>query len=156
MRSKANKQSKLMMEIILAPIKILSKARDFYMKSMVDCAGRVGYTTVVFGGPVASQSVQLPKSFSVSSSSQGSKNNEELRQLLQGSGMESLDMMNSRQRQQVRIKAMESGDMGRCYSVGLGKIGKIDEEKACSFREDEDLCPRSRCHALRRSVVYYC
>ncbi|KAM1233677.1 hypothetical protein ACFX2J_003358 [Malus domestica] len=45
----------------------------------------------------------------------------------------------------------------RGYSVGL-KMGRIDDETACSFREDEvdvkaDLYPRSRSYAVRRRNV---
>ncbi|CAK7330217.1 unnamed protein product [Dovyalis caffra] len=54
-----------------------------------------------------------------------------------------------------------SNGMGlRSYSVGIGKIGKIDEEKPCSFREDGDednkvdVCPRSRSQAVSRKAVY--
>ncbi|KAB5541226.1 hypothetical protein DKX38_014200 [Salix brachista] len=46
----------------------------------------------------------------------------------------------------------------RSYSVGIGKIGKIDEEKPCSFREDEeddkvDVCPRSRSQAAIQGLI---
>jgi hypothetical protein len=56
---------------------------------------------------------------------------------------------------------MSNGMEMRSYSVGIGKIGKIDEEKPCSFREDDgdninvDVCPRSRSQAVTRKVVYY-
>ncbi|KAJ9175093.1 hypothetical protein P3X46_013675 [Hevea brasiliensis] len=154
MRSKADKQCKLLMQIILAPIKILSKAKDFYMKSMVECGGRVGYTTVVFGGPAVSQSVYLPRSFSfVGSSSQGTNQNEEFGQFLQRSTRRESLNMNNMQRLEVRRTAIECSDIGRSYSVGLGKIGRIDEEKPCSFREDEDSYPKSRSHAFRINVA---
>jgi hypothetical protein len=48
----------------------------------------------------------------------------------------------------------------RSYSVGIGKIGKIEEEKPCSFREDDeddkvDVFPRSRSHAVTRNKGAY-
>lgn len=48
----------------------------------------------------------------------------------------------------------------RSYSVGIGKIGKIEEEKPCSFREDDeddkvDVFPRSRSHAVARNKGAY-
>ncbi|KAE8008167.1 hypothetical protein FH972_004707 [Carpinus fangiana] len=52
-RSKSNEQSKLMHYIyMLSPIRIISKATEFYVKSMVDCAGRVEHGVVV-GNPIA-------------------------------------------------------------------------------------------------------
>jgi hypothetical protein len=59
------------------------------------------------------------------------------------------------------IGSMSNGMEMRSYSVGIGKIGKIDEEKPCSFKEDDgdninvDVCPRSRSQAVTRKVVYY-
>ncbi|XP_048231956.1 uncharacterized protein LOC125370455 [Ricinus communis] len=159
MRSnKANKQSKFIFQIIFAPIKILSKARDFYMKSMQDCAGKIGYGAVTFGGPAVSESVYLPKSFSVSYTQSGSCNNEELRQLLRRrrSVIQSSNMHIAQR--EVRVTTMVSCDEGRSYSVGLGRIGRIDEDRPCSFKEgddkDADLYLRSRSHALRRNIVY--
>jgi hypothetical protein len=48
----------------------------------------------------------------------------------------------------------------RSYSVGIGKIGKIEEEKPCSFREDDeddkvDVFPRSRSRAVTRNKGAY-
>lgn len=154
MGSKANK---LLLRIILAPIMILSKARDFYVKRMLECGGRVGYNAVIIGGPAVSQSVYLPESCSVVISSEGGNQDEEFRQLLQSTMRESLNM-NNRQRVELRRRTVEFSDMGRSYSVGLGKIGRIDEDKPCSFREveDENSFAKSRSHALRRNVVNYC
>ncbi|KAF2320819.1 hypothetical protein GH714_031034 [Hevea brasiliensis] len=52
------------MQICRAPIRVLCKAKDFYVKSMLEFAGsgRVGY------GSIGGAAVQLPKSFSVNSS----------------------------------------------------------------------------------------
>ncbi|BBH09719.1 Uncharacterised conserved protein [Prunus dulcis] len=77
--SKAKKQSKLMY-IICAPIRTLTKARNFYMRSLEDCASKVGYGGGGVSGYTASQVPRLPKSFSVNSTS--SSDDEDLRQLL--------------------------------------------------------------------------
>ncbi|KAJ9159255.1 hypothetical protein P3X46_024772 [Hevea brasiliensis] len=50
-----------------------------------------------------------------------------------------------------------SSGMRRSYSVGVGKIGRIDKE-ACPFREDDNdaktnLYPRCRGHAIRREFI---
>ena len=159
MRSKANMLSKLL-QITKTPIRIFCKARDFYVKNMLDFAnsGKVGCGSI--GGGVAN----LPKSYSVNSSSTREADDVEFRQLLRllskkGSEMESY-MQYCKQGDHRRSCSRESSAMRRSYSVGLGKIGKIDEDRACSFREDEEdaneyLYNRSRSHAIRRKVVYY-
>ncbi|KAJ0010215.1 hypothetical protein Pint_34514 [Pistacia integerrima] len=126
MRSKANKRSKFML-VILAAVKILSRARDFYVKGMQDCNAQV---------------VHLSKSLSVNSSKP--IDDEEFRELLRAA---------SRKRAE---RTKQSGGMGRSYSVSMGKMGRIDEEGPCSFEEDgsnskaDVLYPRSRSYAVNR------
>ncbi|OMO63393.1 hypothetical protein COLO4_32491 [Corchorus olitorius] len=128
------------------------------MKSVEGCAGMVtpgGGGAVCPAPPAASR---LPKSFSVNSS-RGSGDDEELRRLLRAaskrrSGMEIGKVERKMQQQkQPNMAAMRS------YSVGIGRIGRIDEDKPCSFEEDdsmEDLMySRSRSHAFRRNLVVY-
>ncbi|XP_020425360.1 uncharacterized protein LOC18767587 [Prunus persica] len=166
--SKAKKQSKLMY-IICAPIRTLTKARNFYMRGLEDYAGKVGYGGGV-SGYTASQVPHLPKSFSVNSSS--SSDNEDLRQLLRTassrksnaekeSTVKSEGNSDMHRRPIVKQAAQPIGrqqtmnGMGiRSYSVGM-KMGRIDEEMACSFEEDEvnvkaDFYPRSRSYAVKR------
>ncbi|KAM1863071.1 hypothetical protein ACFX14_003460 [Malus domestica] len=165
--SQAKKQSKLMY-IVCAPIRILTKARNFYMRGLEDCAGKVGYGGGGVSGYTASQ--VLPRSFSVNSSS--SNDDEDLSQLLRtasskrsnaekervNNNMKSVGSSDVHRRPIVGQPSNTMNGMGmRSYSVGL-KMGIIDEEKACSFREDEvdvkaDLYPRSRSYAVRRSNV---
>ncbi|XP_022745071.1 uncharacterized protein LOC111295705 [Durio zibethinus] len=159
---KANKESKLL-KIICSPIRILSKARDFYMKSIEDCAGRVGHG----GGVVCSappSASRLPKSFCVNSSK--AKDDEEFTQLLRAVSKRGIDSKVVQKMQQSRMKKTNMGSAGgilgmRSYSVGVGKIGRIDEDKPCSFEEDEidamaDLLYRpSRSYAVGRKVTAY-
>ncbi|XVF01405.1 hypothetical protein REPUB_Repub04eG0086500 [Reevesia pubescens] len=162
---KANMQRKLI-KIICSPIRILSKARDLYIQSIKDCAGRVNYSGgVVFTShPAASR---LPKSYSVDSSK--ANDDEEFRRLLRAASKRGIDSkveQKLQQQQQSRMKPTTTGSAGgimgmRSYSVGIGKIGRIDEDKPCSFEEDEvdamaDLVyPRSRSHAFRRNLIVY-
>ncbi|KAL6270665.1 hypothetical protein ACE6H2_027576 [Prunus campanulata] len=166
--SRAKKQSKLMY-IICAPIRTLTKARNFYMRGLEDYAGKVGYGGGV-SGYTASQVPRLPKSFSVNSSS--TSDDEDLRQLLRTASSRKSNAekesnvklegnSDMHRRPIVRQAAQPIGrqqtmnGMGmRSYSVGL-KMGRIDEEMACSFEEDEanvkaDFYPRSRSYAVKR------
>ena len=160
---KANKQSKLM-KIICLPIRILSKAKDLYIKSIEDCAGRVGYGGgVVFPTPPAAS--RLPKSFGVNSSK--ASDDEELRKLLRAASKRGIDRkveqkMQPQQSRKKHANVGSGGNMGmRSYSVGIGKIGRIDEDEPCTFEEDEVdamadlLYPRSGSHTVRRNVIVY-
>ncbi|PRQ22314.1 hypothetical protein RchiOBHm_Chr6g0248931 [Rosa chinensis] len=163
-QSKATRQSKLM-RFISSPIRTLTKAKNFYMRSLEDCAAKVGYGGGV-GGYTASQVPQLPRSFSVNSSS--SNDDEDLRQLLRtasskknndaekGDNKAAGSDMNRRGRPNVSIKqpTMNNGMGMRSYSVGL-KMGRIDEERASTFEEDEvemkaDFYTRSRSYAVNK------
>ena len=158
-----NKQSKLK-HYMLTPIRVLSRARDFYVKIMIDgCAG-VDCDVVVIG-PSAPSLSRFPNSSSTTNSSINVVDDENLRKLLRtvsskrkinhvGKNKDvGFDDHMQRQRVVVRQVPMSKGSygggiMGRSYSVGLGKIGRIDEDKPCTFEEDdlkvgEDLYPRS-------------
>ncbi|KAA8519330.1 hypothetical protein F0562_013586 [Nyssa sinensis] len=145
MRSKANKQSKLR-QYIGAPARFLSKARDFYVQSMVCFDGRVGYGNMM--GCPAPQMANLPKNFGASSSK---KANEEL--------FRTVSMRNSRSVDARRQQVVAPNGVGRSYSVGLGRIGTIDEDKPCDFVEEEFvmktdfLFPRSRSYAVAKRNV---
>ncbi|GAY48767.1 hypothetical protein CUMW_114260 [Citrus unshiu] len=127
MRGEAQKQTKLT-KICKVPIKILCKARDFYVKGMNGLAA-----------PAAS----LSKSYSVNSIN--AVDDEDFRQLLRAASTRITDG-----------KSQPNG-MARCYSVSVGKIGRIEEDKPCAFVEDAVkanlLYPRSRSHAVKRKFV---
>ncbi|KAJ0076479.1 hypothetical protein Patl1_36246 [Pistacia atlantica] len=124
------------------PRKILHKARDFYVKSMEDCASKVGYGGVV-GCPTAQVS-RLPRSFSVNYSK--SRNNEKFREFLAAMS----------KKMGTEMDKMENyGAVKRCYtSVGLGKIGRIDEDRPCYFEEDM-LYARSRSYAAKEQFQFF-
>ncbi|XP_034682187.1 uncharacterized protein LOC117911872 [Vitis riparia] len=151
MKTKGKKQSKAM-RCIGAPLRVLAKAGDFYMRSMMDCSGGVGYGGLV--GCPALQVSHLPNSFSVSSSK---RRDEELR-LRELMGRVSKRSGGSR----VEMERRKGVGM-RSYSIGIGRIGRIDEEKPCEFVEDDDgklkadvLYPRSRsCAVTKRNAVFY-
>ncbi|PON86844.1 hypothetical protein TorRG33x02_173700 [Trema orientale] len=151
MRSNEHKQSKLK-HYMLTPIRVLSRARDFYVKIMMnDCVGVDCDGGVV--GPSAPALSRFPKRFSTVNLP--SNDDENLRKLLRmvsskrninhveiNKNLGSDDHM---QRQGVIVRqgpmsiGYGGGTMGRSYSVGLGKIGRIDEDRPCTFEEDIDL-----------------
>ncbi|XP_062019801.1 uncharacterized protein LOC133736360 [Rosa rugosa] len=166
--SKAKKQSKLM-RFISTPIRTLTKAKNFYMRNLEDCAGKVGYGGAGVSGYTASN-VHLPRSFSVNSSnSNGDKDLKQLRRLTvstkknndvkkdgnrEAGGSDTQRRPIVRERPIVKQRTMNSGMGMRSYSVGL-KMGRIDEEIASTFEEDDevdvkaDLYSRSRSYAVK-------
>lgn len=155
-----SKQSKIKY-VMSAPLRIMSKARNFYMRSMEDLAGRVGQGGGV-GGPAAAQITTLPKSFSVNSS-KVSNDDEDFRELVRAvSRRRGLDMTGFESQNGYGSSSGSNNVYGveRSQSVGLGKIGRIDENMAANeFEEDRlaDLAyPRSRSHAVgRRNVGFH-
>ncbi|KAL9415349.1 hypothetical protein AB3S75_043608 [Citrus x aurantiifolia] len=127
MRGKAQKQTKLM-KICKAPIQILCKARDFYVKGMNE---------------LAAPAVSLSKSYSVNSIK--AVDDEDFRQLLRAASTRIVD------------GKLQPNGMARSYSVSVGKIGRIEEDKPCAFVEDAVkanlLYPRSRSRAVKRNFV---
>ncbi|KAJ9128480.1 hypothetical protein P3X46_034967 [Hevea brasiliensis] len=154
-RSKANEVSKLV-QMTRAPISVMCKARNFYVKSMLKFAGsgEVGY------GGIGGGTAQLPKSFSVNPSSAVDDEEEfkKLLRLLSAKGISELETYLHCRESDGRSYSKGSSGMKRSYSFGIGKTGRIDGDRACSFREDDNdakanLYPRSRSHAVRRKFV---
>lgn len=149
------------MQITRAPIRVLCKARDLYVKSMLNFAGsgRVGHGSI--GGGTA----QLPKSFSVNSSRAvvDDKEFKKLLRLVSAKGISDVETYLRCRGGDRRSYGIESSGMRRSYSVGVGKIGRIDEDRACSFREEDDdeddaeadLYPRSGSYAVRRKSILF-
>lgn len=161
---RANSFQNRFMGIITIPIRVLTKARDFYIQSLTDCSGKIGYganSTVGFSGP-------LPRSFSVNSSR--SDDGEDFAELLRVASTKSLGnriaQMDTFSRQQLVMKLQPvmhgmGGSKGVPRSCSVG-MGKIDEDKACDFGECKvvDPCkkgvlyPRSKSYAVpKRSLV---
>ncbi|XP_059644074.1 uncharacterized protein LOC132285858 [Cornus florida] len=150
-KKSSSKETKLS-RCLKAPIKVLSKARDLYIQSMTQCAGKVSYDNVM-GCPTAQVS-SLPKSFSVNSSK--SSNDEDFRELIKVASTRSLGNkieLDLLRRQHSPVTGGVDA-VPRSQSVG---IGRIDEDKACEFGEDikvnTDVYPRSRSYAVNSKTT---
>uniref|UniRef100_A0A5B7BGH2 Uncharacterized protein n=1 Tax=Davidia involucrata TaxID=16924 RepID=A0A5B7BGH2_DAVIN len=168
MRTKASNQNRFM-RIITIPIRVLSKARDFYVRSITDCATNVN----VGGVPAAGQLPSLPRSFS-GISSRSSCDNEDLRELIRAASSRSLgnrvelDLhMQQQQMMMMRqsiitstVEGPRSSGVPRSSSVGMGRI---DEDMPCDFVHNHThvkpelmLYPRSKSFAAvtKKSDVF--
>ncbi|XP_057489903.1 uncharacterized protein LOC130775897 [Actinidia eriantha] len=158
MRTKTNNQNRFM-RIITLPIRVLSRAKDLYVKSMVDCSDRVSYGTVM--GVGSGQVSSLPKSFSVGSGR--SSDNEDLRELIRaastrsfGSRVETDLYLQTQMRRRPTAAAAAAAVVPRSCSVGMGRI---DEDGPCDFGEvgmgvrPELVYPRSRSYAVVKYMI---
>lgn len=146
----ARKERKLS-RYMKAPIRILIKVRDFYIRSMTECSARLDYGTA-FGCPTP-QISPLPRSFSTNSAK--SSSNEDFRELVRAASTRSLrnkaksDLLPKKQVSNSPVAA--ANHMPRSRSVA---IGRIDEDSPCEFEEDikvnTDGYPRSRSYAVSR------
>lgn len=143
--------------IIGAPVRVLIKVRDLYVKGLMDCATRVDYSIV--GGPTAQVLTPLPKSFYVYSSVddhhvQSTSSSRLALRTSPGSEVEESGTASKIRRgndlQSKYVMAMRS------YSVGVGVMGRIDEDKCCSFEDDmgDFLYTRCRSYPAKRKVAY--
>lgn len=132
-----------------------------YIKNMVVCSGRLGYGEgVVCHTPP--EAPRLPKSFSVGSSV--ANNGEEFRQFLWLTDKHGIDGKVEQKMQQKQHSRVDGRTMGtaaggimgtRSYSVGIGKIGRIDEDKPCSFEEEEISAMADLMYPRRRNLRVY-
>lgn len=161
--TKAKKQSALMV-ILKAPARVLKKITDLYINGMFDCAGRIGDKTVVNWGIAPQMSQQLPRNFSVSSS-KDSKQEDELKELIRAvstklneTKVEIRTIDPQLQNQITSAKLPATAAEKRSYSAGIGRIGRIDEDMPCDFKEADppiNAYPRCKSYAVssRHAVV---
>ncbi|XP_058179997.1 uncharacterized protein LOC131298531 [Rhododendron vialii] len=152
-KKESRKESKLI-RCIKSPIRVLGKARDFYVRSMTRWAGKVEYGGVMGGAPTAQVS-SLPKSFSVSSS-KTSGDDDDLRDLIRAASTRSLEskvQLELLRRQPAGRAGAANGVVPRSQSVA---IGRIEEDKCYEFENDHmgkvntEFVPRSKSYAVTR------
>ncbi|GLT62520.1 hypothetical protein SLA2020_351520 [Shorea laevis] len=145
-KKEAKKESKLWW-CVKAPIRILTKLRDFYIQGMNECSGRLDYG-IAMGCPTPQIST-LPKSFSTNSM-RSTTNNEDFRELMRAASTKSLANKVQPAAKSPTTTAPPD-NFSRSRSVGFGRI---DEDKPCEFGEDikvnTDVYPRSRSYAVNR------
>ncbi|KAL2513554.1 uncharacterized protein Fot_27525 [Forsythia ovata] len=125
-----------------APIRILTRTRDFYTKSILECDGRIDQGSIICcTGP---QVFQLPKNFSLRST----KGSNKLIRLAfarhGGTKINAVDSEGNLASKKPTVVAVAVAV--RSYSVEVGRLGRIDEDKPCEFKEvdvDEFLYPRT-------------
>lgn len=127
-----------------APVRVLSKARDLYVKSLTDCSERMPYGAAM--GCPSGFVYTLPRSFSVNSST--SREDEDRRALVHTLSKDS----NYEEDKAPRPRACGSKGLLLAKSYSVEVIGRIDEESPCNFSEDlkVDLFVRDRSYAVSK------
>ncbi|GFY89547.1 hypothetical protein Acr_06g0014870 [Actinidia rufa] len=132
MRGKAN-QSKFM-KLVRAPITILSKARDLYMKRLFDCASKHGFS----GANAVCPAPLVPRNPSVGSTNEV-VHGEEVRELVRvvskrdvaGTKVEILKVDGLKEEGKPTAGAI----VGRSYSVGLGGLEELMRTSLVNLRK---------------------
>lgn len=153
-----SKQSRVR-RCLRAPARVLEKARKLYIYCVTECAERLGGSSVM--GCPTGQDTSLARSFSTAMSSSSistpiNNNEEDVRELMRAAstrnrmlGITNIDDLPEQEPEPEKKRSFSSNSSRRppaaprSYSVA---IGRIDEEEACEFRDDEKVVvyPRSR------------
>lgn len=149
MRNQKNSKESRLSRCMKAPMRFLSKARDFYIHGMTECSRHFAYVDAAMGCPVGRPST-LPRSFS--NGSTRSSSGDDYRDLIRAASVRSYG---NRFESDLLGKPPAPTRVSRSRSVG---IGRIDEDKPCDFGDDVEVKPiiyrRSRsCAVHRRSGV---
>ncbi|CAI9104245.1 OLC1v1002877C1 [Oldenlandia corymbosa var. corymbosa] len=139
------KKQNILIRILKSPLTALQKVTNAYLNSMSSCADRFGENNVLNCSIAPQMSSQLPRNFSVSSS-KDTKHEDELKDLIRTVSTK----FNNESK--IEIKNVDPVQK-RSYSVGIGKIGRIDEDAACDFKEEVtthnvNFYPRSKTYAV--------
>ncbi|XP_057952602.1 uncharacterized protein LOC131146795 [Malania oleifera] len=148
-RKMGSRKASMLVRCLKAPFKALAKAGDLYIKGMTECAGRLSNSSAM--GCPTGQPMDLPRSFSVSSSScrQGGGADEELAELVRAASKRSVV---------PQLPPDAAGDYEQMRRSCSAAIGRIDEEKPCEFGEDDVKVkavayPRSRSYASHKRLL---
>ncbi|XP_028764264.1 uncharacterized protein LOC114722398 [Neltuma alba] len=129
-----------------APIRLLNKAKHFYIHGITECSGRFPYLDAAMGCPTGQLST-LPRSFSVSSARSSSV--EDYKDLIKAAAARS-----SVSRVDFDVPAKQPAPQVRVPRSRSVVIGRIDEDKPCEYGDDLPIrpivYPRSKSYAARR------
>ncbi|KAK4437972.1 hypothetical protein Salat_0131300 [Sesamum alatum] len=134
-KTKNNNQNKLSHSTDAPISTILTRARDFYSNTMCHCGGGVDRRSVV--NCTVPRTNQLPKRYNVGSSKESDNKDLQglMRLLATGKGGGAKVDVDSEGNLVWRIPAAAEGVAGTSYGGGVGRIGRIDEDKPCCFME---------------------
>ncbi|KAG6484354.1 uncharacterized protein LOC122011383 [Zingiber officinale] len=133
--SSPSQKKNRVLQYVKAPLRVLCRARDFYVRSMTSCAGRIEVEGGAYsmGYPMASG--PLPRNFSVASGRSGASE-EDLQDLIRTASL-----------RRARSQGSTAAAVPRSQSVA---VARIDEDKECEFGDENpggEIVLRSRSYA---------
>ncbi|KAJ6871962.1 hypothetical protein NC651_031142 [Populus alba x Populus x berolinensis] len=154
--NKKSRKESTLKKILKAPLRILARAWDFYMKGMAEYSDQV----CVMSFPTGNFN-NMPRSYSISSTKPNHLDDDRREPLRAASTRSNIGSRNSkinvdvpaRQQYSHKKSATRVGDnMPRSRTVA---IGRIDEEKPCDFDEEDvkvktNVYPRSRSYDVSK------
>ncbi|CAN1284058.1 hypothetical protein LINPERPRIM_LOCUS18523 [Linum perenne] len=129
MKSKSGAGKSTLVRILSSPIRALSRARDFYINSFTEC------TT---GGNPNQQRFpsSLPRSLSTASSVSSYDGGEDLRELVRAASVRCYGHKNEAEMYVEQAAAKVAKVLPKSVSVGMGFMGRIDEDNTCEEFEE--------------------
>ncbi|KAL8472875.1 hypothetical protein ACS0TY_029263 [Phlomoides rotata] len=148
MKSKGDRKESTLLRLIIAPIRILTRARDLYIQSLTSGGGHVSYGNSM--GCPTPQIPKLPRSLSSQSSFRSAE--DELRDLIRLASTRNLKIDAELRRTKSSIPLGGGPTMvtpvPRSRTVGFGRI---DEDRAFEFGDDEDVGLLGEVHPIGRN-----
>ncbi|KAJ4701591.1 3-isopropylmalate dehydratase large subunit like [Melia azedarach] len=140
---------------ITLPIRFLGKARDSYVRSLANCAQGINYSSGM-GGVPAGKFTSLPKSFSARSSR--SDEGEDYSELIRAASVRSAGHVNEvdmflQETLKQRLATMGSKGFPKSTSVGMGFMGRIEEERPGDISDQDSVHAKSELYPRSRSVA---
>ncbi|CAN0873335.1 hypothetical protein LINGRAHAP2_LOCUS10347 [Linum grandiflorum] len=115
----------MLVRMMTSPIRALGRARDFYVNSFTECTTRTSnpYSTSHYPS-------SLPRSMSTASSVSSYDGGEDLRELVRAASVRCYGHKNEAE-MYVEQMRQTANVLPKSVSVGMGFMGRIDEDNAC-------------------------
>ncbi|CAN0873339.1 hypothetical protein LINGRAHAP2_LOCUS10347 [Linum grandiflorum] len=124
MKSKAGQGQNMLVRMMTSPIRALGRARDFYVNSFTECTTGGNHNSRHYPS-------SLPRSMSTASSVSSYDGGEDLRELVRAASVRCYGHKNEAEMYVEQAAAKTANVLPKSVSVGMGFMGRIDEDNAC-------------------------
>ncbi|CAN1284061.1 hypothetical protein LINPERPRIM_LOCUS18523 [Linum perenne] len=145
MKSKSGAGKSTLVRILSSPIRALSRARDFYINSFTECTTggnpnrRRGSSQNPYSTGQQRFPSSLPRSLSTASSVSSYDGGEDLRELVRAASVRCYGHKNEAEmyvEQMRQLRQQVAKVLPKSVSVGMGFMGRIDEDNTCEEFEE--------------------
>ncbi|CAN1284062.1 hypothetical protein LINPERPRIM_LOCUS18523 [Linum perenne] len=141
MKSKSGAGKSTLVRILSSPIRALSRARDFYINSFTECTTggnpnrRRGSSQNPYSTGQQRFPSSLPRSLSTASSVSSYDGGEDLRELVRAASVRCYGHKNEAEMYVEQMRQVAKV-LPKSVSVGMGFMGRIDEDNTCEEFEE--------------------